>query len=205
MLQGWPLVGIASVLLVALQFAVLSAGGSDEAGLRMLVRASARASFLLFLLPYLAAPARRLWPNAATRWLLRNRRHLGVSFAVAHFLHLLDIWLLTLLLGDAFETNPLTVIVGGLSYVLLAGMTLTSFDRTARWLGPRRWKWLHRSGLHLLWFVFAQSWTFSALQSPGYLPLALASWGSLGIRIAAWRSRRAPARSVGEPVGADAA
>ena len=72
-------------------------------------------------------------------------------------------------------------------------MALTSFDRTARWLGPRRWKLLHRAGLHWLWFIFAQNWTARAIESPAYIPLALAAWGALGLRVAAWRAQRARA------------
>jgi DMSO/TMAO reductase YedYZ heme-binding membrane subunit len=195
--QGWPLVGVASAALVALHLVWFAWAGTDEAGLRMVVRASARVSFAIFLLAYLARPARQLWPTPATRWLQRNRRHLGVSFAVAHGLHGLDILLLARQLGAAFELNLVTLVGGGLAYVLLAAMTLTSFDRSARWLGPRRWKLLHRVGIHYLWFIFAQNWTGAALQSPFYLPFALASWGALGIRIAAWRAATAEQRSPG--------
>jgi DMSO/TMAO reductase YedYZ heme-binding membrane subunit len=204
MFQGWKGVGFASAVLVASQLALFQAGGSDEAGLRFVVRASARISFLIFLLVYLARPLRQLWPTDTTRWLLRNRRYLGVSFAVAHFLHLLDIALLATLLGDAFQREWVALVVGGASYVLLAGMVLTSFDRSARWLGPRAWGVLHRTGIHLLWFIFAQSYTFSALQDPYFVPLAIAVWGAALLRVAAWRGRRR--RAVAErPAAARAA
>ena len=199
--QGWPLVGVASVALVALQLAILATAGTEEPGVRELVRVSARASFTIFLLVFVARPSRVFWPGPFTRWLVRNRRQLGVSFAVAHFLHLGDIGLLALLLGDAFEISPVTLFGGGLAYVLLAAMTATSFDRSARWLGPRRWKRLHRAGLYWLWLIFAQSYTFRALE-PSYLPLALAVWGALALRIAAWRARRA---SAAAPAPAQAA
>ncbi len=189
-MQGWPIVAVASVALVALQIALFAYGGTEEAGVRLAMRVSAQASFAIFLLAYLARPARELWPAPATRWLARNRRYLGVSFAVAHGLHGLDIALLGLLLGDSFQIEPVVRYGGGLAYLLLAAMTLTSFDRTARWLGPRRWKALHRTGIHYLWFIFALDWTPLAFQSPGYLPLALASWAALGVRSAAWRARR---------------
>jgi methionine sulfoxide reductase heme-binding subunit len=203
MLGGWPLVAVASAALVASQFALFSAGGTDESGVRFVVRASARISFLLFLPVYLAAPLRQFWSTPLTRWLRVNRRYLGVTFGIAHFIHLLDIGLLAVLLGDAFEREAIAIIVGGASYVLLAGMLLTSFDRTARWIGPVWWGRLHRTGLHLLWFIFAQSYTGSALSDPYFVPFALLVWGALALRIAAWRARR---RSVGaEPVGARAA
>jgi DMSO/TMAO reductase YedYZ heme-binding membrane subunit len=200
--QGWPLVGVASAALLALQLAVVASGGTDEAGLRLLVRVSARASFAIFLLVFVARPARFFWPGAFTRWLMRNRRQLGVSFAIAHFLHLGDIALLALLLGDGFELQPVTLYGGGLAYVLLAAMTATSFDRSARWLGPRRWKLLHRAGLYWLWFIFAQSYTFGALEKPGSVPFALAVWGALALRIAAWRARRASAAAPAAPATA---
>jgi DMSO/TMAO reductase YedYZ heme-binding membrane subunit len=202
-LGGWRLVGVASVLLVASQFALFSAGGSDEAGVRFVVRASARISFLLFLPVYLAAPLRQFRSTPITRWLRINRRYLGVTFGVAHLIHLLDIWLLAVLLGDAFQREAIAIVVGGASYVFLVAMLFTSFDRTARWLGPIWWGRLHRTGLHLLWFIFAQSYTGNALRDAYYVPFALLVWGALALRIAAWRARR---RSVGaEPVGARAA
>jgi sulfoxide reductase heme-binding subunit YedZ len=202
-LQGWRIVAIASVALVAIQIALLSAG-TDEAALRQAVRVSARVSFAIFLCVYVARPARCFWPGPATRWLLRNRRYLGVSFAAAHFLHLFDIGLLALLLGDGFVVDPVVLAGGGLAYLLLAAMTLTSFDRTARWLGPRRWKLLHRAGLYWLWFIFVVfDWTPKAFESPGYLPLALVGWGALGLRIAAWRSRRGAAASGAATVRAN--
>lgn len=200
--QGWPLVGVASAALLALQIAILAIAGTEEPGLRELVRVSARASFSIFLLVFVARPSRVFWPGRFTRWLVRNRRQLGVSFAVAHFLHLFDIALLALLLGDGFEISPVTLFGGGLAYVLLAAMTATSFDGSARWLGPRRWKRLHRAGLYWLWVIFAQSYTFGALQKPVDIPLALAVWGALALRIAAWRARRA---SAAEPARLHAA
>lgn len=191
--QGWRLVGVASAALVASQALLFAAGGTDEAGLRLLVAVSARISVVLFLLVFVAAPARRFWANETTRWMLRNRRYLGVSFGVAHFIHLFDIVLLATLLGNAFEMNAATLYGGGLAYVLLAAMMATSFDRSAHWLGPRYWKWLHRAGLYWLWFIFMQSYTGRAVQMPEYIPLAAAVWGALGLRIAAWRASRARA------------
>lgn len=135
-------------------------------------------------------PLRRLYPAPATRWLLRNRRYLGVSFAWVHGLHGLAIALLALLFGDSFAVDPATRLGGGLAYLLIAAMAITSFDRTARWLGPQRWGLLHRAGLHWLWFIFALNWTASVGVSLGYLPFALITWGLLALRLAALRARR---------------
>ena len=114
----------------------------------------------------------------------------GVGFAWAHGLHGLAIILLAQRLGDAFEVDAATALGGGLAYVGIAAMTLTSFDRTARWLGPRRWALLHRAGLHWLWFIFALNWTASVFVSLAYLPFAVLTWGLAGLRLAALRARR---------------
>src|SRR5258706_6962627 len=170
-MNGWRLFGWIAALESALFAAALAAFGSDEAGLRALVRFTVRVSFLVFIVVYAAAPLRRLVPSPATRWIARNRRYLGVSFAWAHGLHAFAIALLVLLLGDAFETNTATVVGGGLGYLFVAGMAATSFDRSARWLGPRRWALLHRAGLQWLWFIFALNWTGATIaESLTYLP-----------------------------------
>lgn len=37
------------------------------------------------------------------------------------------------------------VLVGFLAWALLAVLAMTSFNRVIRWLGAKRWQWLHRS------------------------------------------------------------
>lgn len=195
---GWRVTAAGVLGLTALFATVLAGAGTDEAGLRELVRATARASFAVFLVVYVAGPLRRLWPSPASRWLVRNRRHLGLTFAWAHGLHALAIGMLATLLGDAFRVPLLTTAGGGTAYALLAVMTLTSNDRSVRALGPRRWKALHRAGIHVLWLAFAFDWTGLAAESPAYLPLAGLAWGAAALRLAALRTR---SRS---PVGATA-
>src|ERR1044072_8799276 len=81
-------------------------------------------------------------------WQRRNRRYLGVSFAVSHFIHLGAILALAALDRDLFWklTNVTTIILAGAAYLFIAAMTATSFDRTATWLGPRKWRLLHLIG-----------------------------------------------------------
>ena len=198
-MSGWRVFWLLAALETALFAAALAVFGSDEAGLRALVRFTVRVSFLVFAVVYAAAPLRRLYPVPATRWLLRNRRYLGVSFAWAHGLHALAIALLARLLGDSFAVDPATRLGGGLAYALVAAMAATSFDRTARWLGPRRWTLLHRAGLHWLWFIFALNWTASVVVSLVYLPFAAITWGLLALRLAALRGHRRSPEPLPEP------
>ena len=128
-----------------------------------------------------------------SRWLLRNRRYLGVSFAVSHVIHLLAIIALTRAAAD-FSINAVTLVGGGLAYVFLAAMTATSFDRTAAWLGPWAWRRLHITGMYYNWFIFAQSYAPRAAQSLAYVPVAFICFAAIGLRVYAHRASR---RSVG--------
>lgn len=175
--------------------------GDEEAGLAALVRFSARTAFALFLLVYAAAPLRRLWAGPVSRWLLRNRRYLGLSFAWALALHGIAIAMLALVQGDAFVTDPLVMAVGGGAYALTAAMALTSSDRAVRRLGPRRWSRLHRTGLHWLWVVFTFDWTVLALEDPVFSLVAGLAWGAAALRFAAWRKRRRAATTAPPAAG----
>ena len=186
-LEGWPIVGWSALVLVAMAGMLLGVYGTQEEGVRVLIRATARTSFVLLLAAFVASSARRLWRNDATSWLLRNRRYLGVSFAASHALHLAGILTLVTRWPDSFwsKTSKATIFGGGLGYLFVAAMTLTSSDAAVRRLGMRRWKLLHRVGIWFLFGIFLLNYGPAGLSHPAYLPASLACIGALGLRIAA--------------------
>jgi DMSO/TMAO reductase YedYZ heme-binding membrane subunit len=134
---------------------VLLAAGTGSDGVRMLIRATARSSALLFLVAYLARPLRQLWRTDATGFVVKNRRYFGVSMAVSHLIHgIAIVWLFGTFRG-AYETDAITVAGGGLGFLFIAAMAATSSDAAFQKLGRARWQLLHRSGIWYLWFVFA--------------------------------------------------
>ena len=185
-MNGWPIVGWATLVVLAIVASILAIVGTDHEGLGMAIRATARTSVVLFTLAFAASALRRRWPNGATAWLLRNRRQLGVSFAASHFVHLVLIIAVAGWTLEGFLTvRPMVTIVGGgLAYVFLALMTLTSFDTTAAWLGPRNWRRLHVTGGYYNWFIFAQSFFVMALKSKSliYWPFAALVAGAMVVR-----------------------
>ena len=190
-MAGPRLVGVASAVIVALCAMTLATAGIDEDGLRAVIRLTARTSLALFLSAFTAAAACRLRGGPWARWLLVNRRYLGLSFAVSHFLHLLAIVALATRLPDRFSggTSASTMVVGGIGYVFVALMAATSNDASVSWLGTRRWKALHTVGAYWLWLVFLLTYALSIPRAPGYVVpvmLLLVAWG---LRLAA-RGRR---------------
>jgi len=157
MIGGWRLVGILSFLVAAMAAGLVISHGSDVDGMRVAIRATARTSLVLFVMAFTARALAELLPSAATRWQRRNRRYLGVSFAVSHFIHLGVILALASVDHVLFWqlTNISTIVLAGSAYLFIAAMAATSFDRTAAWLGPCKWRLLHLVGGWYIWISFA--------------------------------------------------
>jgi methionine sulfoxide reductase heme-binding subunit len=195
LLEGWPLVGWTGLGVATLVGAILLTRGSGEAAVHLILRTTARTSFLLFMSAFLASALRRLWRIPLTGWMLRNRQYLGVSFAVSHGFHGLAI--LTAALVWHERLHPVVVAFGGLGYLFIAAMTATSFDRTAAWLGARRWRALHGVGVHYIWAIFFLNFVALGVRSAFYLPFATLAAAAPIIRLAAWwKSRHGPAKVV---------
>ena len=127
--------------------------------MRMVIRFTARTSLVLFCLAFSAAALALIWPNACTRWLRRNRRYLGVSFAASHAIHAVAILAFAVMdpAGYAAATSIASYIFGGIGYAVITAMTATSFDRTATAIGARAWRRLHLVGGYYLLFQFMVS------------------------------------------------
>jgi sulfoxide reductase heme-binding subunit YedZ len=183
---GWPFVGWCALALIGLFAAVLAWDGTGEAGVRAVVRHSAQTSLILFSAAFMASSLALLSPSKVTRWMLVNRRYLGVSFAVSHLLHLMALIALARV-SAAFvaSLNAAAIVGGGIAYVFIAAMVATSFDRTAARLGPRAWRRLHTVGMYYIWVIFLQSYLPRAAAAPAYLPAAGILLLAIGVRLAA--------------------
>jgi sulfoxide reductase heme-binding subunit YedZ len=186
--EGWSIVGF-SALIIGIMLAVIwLIHGVDEQGMRMAIRATARTSCILFISAFVASALRRLWPNTFTQWLLKNRRYLGVSMAVSHTYHaiaLCGLWFATS--GASPQFDPLAI----LGYVFLFAMTVTSFERSATWIGKRAWKILHNAGMHYFWLAFTVEFSTKIVKSAiVYLPLTMLLVAAMMIRFVSPRIQR---------------
>jgi len=177
--NGWGLTGTVAVLLLLLSGGAMLTAPDPVHQARWVIQLTAWTSLLLFGLAFTASSLVRLSPSATTRWLRRQRRYLGVSFAVSHLIHLVGILALMNLDYVLFQqlTNRMTVVAGGGGYILILLMTLTSFDRMVALLGPKAWGWLHLIGGWYIWAAFAVSMGKRVGQGPVY-------WLGLGIALA---------------------
>ena len=192
-LSGWRITGVTIVAVVAMCATVFLRMGFNESATRLLVRDTARVSVTLFILAFTASSLHVLFHKPATRWLLQNRRYIGVSFAAAHAIHFALLVVLFYAFPHPFREylDATTLIGGGLAYVFIALMTATSFDRTAALIGPRAWRVLHTVGGYYIWILFAQSYFPRAVRYPWYVPFAALLVVGLLVRVVAWQSARA--------------
>lgn len=156
--EGWGLFWTLTFALAAMSLGFLFVLGWGTDGYRMVIRATARTSLVLFLAAFAASAAFRLWPGPFTRWLRRNRRQLGLGFAMSHFIHALVIIALWKTDPGVFWvlTNPKSIVTGGTAYLFIALLAATSFDRMVKALGPTAWGRLHWWGVWIvaLSFIF---------------------------------------------------
>ncbi len=169
----------------------LGFAGVHEESVLVLLRATARAAFLVLLVVFIARPLRQLLRTPFTLALLKNRARLGLAFAGIHTGHLM------LLIHSArttpdFQLSVAGNVLGAFVYLLMFAMVVTTFRAPARAIGPRAWRVLHKTGLYVLTAVFAQTQLPRSLDNLSdvnwWLVAALAA--ALVIRLTAFFARR---------------
>ena len=190
LLDGWIL-----VLWTALLVGAASLLSWLDGGWGALIRTTARTSLVLFSLAFAARAANQLF---GAKWLLRNRRYLGVSFAVSHGFHLVGIAAVAVEMGVGrfFASLDAGTYLGFVAYLFILAMVATSFDATTRWLGRRRWKILHTTGMYVLMvpFVFTFAGAAAKTGRPLYLALAAVALVAPALRLIAFIASRRTAR-----------
>ncbi|HCV37703.1 MAG TPA: hypothetical protein DGQ94_03035 [Pseudomonas sp.] len=173
--SGWKLFTALAGLTVFMTAVVLLSYPPGAEGLRSAIRATARSSFALFLLAFLASSMVTLLPGNGSRWLLRERRYVGLAFAFSHTVHGLLIYRYAQQFPELFWAGRTVTssLPGSIGYVFLLLLTLTSFKAPMRLLGGRTWKTLHSTGMWVLAGVFCLSF-YKRIPMGGWYPLAFA-------------------------------
>jgi DMSO/TMAO reductase YedYZ heme-binding membrane subunit len=186
----WPLLlGLLAGL--AALYAGLATGldAADQWG--RAARWTARIGLPIFLLTYIASSAGRLWPESEIRAVWRNRRWWGLGFAACHTVHL---YALVKALEASGEVRTLASLVpGGIAYLMILLMALTSSDAAMRALG-RNWKRLHSFGIHYVWLIFTLAYSLRLgdplTRTEGIYGTTLCL-AAATLRFAAWRKGKA--------------
>lgn len=185
MINGWKILGATAIVSTVMLGGIGLLHGWSEESVRLGIRATARVSCLLFLMAFVAAPLHRLWATHGSRWLVQNRRFLGLSMAVSHGFHAVTLVALHQITnGQHPQINPLAV----LGYVFLIAMAVTSFQLTAKAIGRRAWRVLHTAGMHYFWLAFMMEFAFRAMTNWIYFTFTILVLLTMVIRL--WPKRK---------------
>ena len=177
----WP-VGLGLFLgLSALVLGIVSGSNLDE-GWQFAARWTARISFPLFMLTFVASSLAILYPSKTTKKLLRNRRYWGLRFAACFVIHLVALLVFNWRIGEFPPAGLLDP--GVIAYTILLAMVLTSNAKAQKSMG-RAWTWLHRTGMWGFLVIFGRPGDDAIAIT--YMVIALSG---AGLRIAAWLKRR---------------
>lgn len=113
---------------------------------------TAHAAFLFFWIAFTASSFQTLYPSTYSKWAMRNRRYVGLSFALIHFVHAVLV-LSNLSFTEASRPIPV-VMAGGTAYLFLGLMALTSNNWSIKTLGSKNWKRLHTVGSYYIFIIF---------------------------------------------------
>jgi hypothetical protein len=112
-MRGTWVVGAYTLVVAGLVSALVSVPEPGAEELRAAIRVTAFTSVVPFLLAFTASALARLRPSPATRWVVANRRYLGLSFAVSHLAHAGAIVALCLHSPSVFASISATTLAGG--------------------------------------------------------------------------------------------
>jgi methionine sulfoxide reductase heme-binding subunit len=196
-MNGPRLLTLITIAIAAMCAAIVAAMGPGPDAAHAVVRWTARTSFVLFSLAYVARPALELWPSPVTKAIMARRKWIGLGFAASHLMHLLGIVAIAWPDPAAFvRSQDPTILVAVATFVAVFAMAITSIDAVRRRMSRRAWTGLHKTGIHLAWVPFATTYIFATMVSPGYVVPAVIVIAIAVVRAAAWirGRRRASAR-----------
>jgi methionine sulfoxide reductase heme-binding subunit len=188
-LNSWSLFWVLALIAsVANLLGLPDADFHSARGMSPIIVRAVQYALPLFLVAFTASSLAALWPSAGTRWLLANRRYIGLAFAFAMAWHFSFVAYRIWTFGNPLNAKATALDVIGLISLLL--LTLTSFRSVARHLSRPNWRRLHKTGVYVIWLV-ATAIYFHSLGDGDLLhrvvfAVLLVAWA---LRSAAWAKK----------------
>jgi DMSO/TMAO reductase YedYZ heme-binding membrane subunit len=206
-INGWRLfwliaIPMSCVMVVAMTSVDLTTGP----GVSSMIGFSVRIAVPFIFLVVATSSLQFLFPGPFPMWLLRNRKYIGMCFAVAMAWQGFFIFIMSnFFRGYYYEDIYLLrdELEGTIGYIFLAAMVLTSFQFVRKHLTATQWKLIHKSGLYFL-FAYPFSvywWNLSYYPNPQPIDYVFYWMGLFAFlsRIAAWGKKRQQAAKKNMP------
>jgi len=188
---------IAIPMFITIVVTMMGADMSTASGVSSMIGFSVRLAVPFIFLVVAASSMQILFPGSFSKWWLRNRKYIGMCFAVAMTWQGLFIFIMSYFFRDYYFENVYLFrdeLEGSIGYIFLPAMVVTSFHFGRKHLSAKQWKLLHKSGIYFLWaYPFSTYWwSLSYYQNPVPLDYVYYWCGFLAfaVRIAAWGKQR---------------
>ena len=186
MLNQWnegPKFVVTLSLIVAVWSALfLIIGGFSEHSLNQMLTITLRFSFLYFIVAFAASSIVFFYKSKFSRWLIRNRRYIGIAFGIAFSMHFLGIGMKAWLYPDPFVDglHYHRVLRGGTMLGTVLLLTMTSSDYVVRRVSPILWKSVHVMGSFYIFYRFWQNYLgFAEYNSIYYIAVVILAIAAL--------------------------
>ena len=170
-----------------------------EPEIRLLLRITARTSFLLFAVAFAAGGLRALWPGKLTGWVARNSDRFLLGFAASHTVHLGLVITLLSTLTVIPRREIYALVLGGFVFVLIYALTAAAIARS---MGYKQLALIGSAGftsfaMYTIWLVFALGFVPRIIKGwPIYSVLGALALAAILFRIAG-QARKSRAASAG--------
>ena len=197
-INKWRLFWLISIpMFITIVVTMMGADMSTASGVSSMIGFSVRLAVPFIFLVVAASSVQILFPGSFSKWWLRNRKYIGMCFAVAMSWQGLFIFIMSYFFRDYYFENVYLFrdeLEGSIGYIFLPAMVVTSFHFGRKHLSAKQWKLLHKSGIYFLWaYPFSTYWwSLSYYQNPVPLDYVYYWCGFLAfaVRIAAWGKQR---------------
>ena len=168
--------------------------------MEFIIKHSVRCALPSFLLAFTASSLATLWPGPLSRWLLSNRRYIGLAFAYGMALHFAFVGYSVLSFGNPLNSFVTALDLTGAGFLL--AMTLTSFRRVAHLLRPANWRRLHKTGAYAIWLLATYIYVSDVRYERDVVHALVASvfLAAWILRVAAWAVRHGLIDAVKRPM-----
>lgn len=185
---AWDIVKLITILSLVLYTALIFFKGWNEETNRLLIRLTARTSAFFFILAFAGNAFHKWQKKSFSWWVFINRKFFGITFAILHLIHLFLIILLQKYFHPVFEmAASSSLISGGLAYLFLVLMLMTSFSFFAKMISKTSWKRLHTVGGYWIWLIFMISYLKRVDAEIEFLPMIILFSSGLILRF--WKIR----------------
>ena len=206
-INQWNLFWLVSApMSIVMVVALMGADMTTGAGVSEMIGFSVRWAVPFIYLVVAASSVQILFPGPFPQWWLRNRKYIGMCFAVAMAWQATFIFIMSTFFRDYYFEDVYLLrdeLEGSVGYIFLVAMVLTSFDFGRKHLSRQQWKIIHKTGIYFLFaYPFSVYWWSLFYYGNPQLHDYLFYWGgflAFVLRIAAWGKQRQQAMKKTNP------